>query len=69
MATTVTPTVEFTLALTAEERQELLGLLEHALGETRVEAHRTHTPAYREQVLREETVLRGLLQKLRADRA
>jgi len=38
------------LALDKEERTVLLGLLEQALGETRVEVHRTHTPDSRMQV-------------------
>ena len=58
-------TSEFTLTLTTEERDELLRLVEQAFGDTRVEAHRTHTPGYREQVLHEETVLKGLIEKLR----
>jgi hypothetical protein len=39
-------------------------LLKHALGETRVEVHRTHTPGYREDVKAEESLLRGLLKKI-----
>ncbi len=52
------------LAIDAEERAELLTLLERELGETRVEAHHTHTPKFREGVLHEEAVLRRLLEKL-----
>jgi hypothetical protein len=59
------PTSEHTITLTAEQRTELLHLLEHTLGETRVEAHRTHTPDYRDGVLRKEAMLRELIQKLR----
>ena len=39
-------------------------LLERALGETRVEVHRTHTPGFRDQVLHQEAVIRRLLEKL-----
>lgn len=55
--------MQFTL--TASEREYLLGLLEAALGDTRVEVHRTHTPGYREQVLQQENLIRQLLGKLR----
>jgi hypothetical protein len=56
---------EHYLILTAEERVYLVDLLNSVLSETRVEVHRTHTPAYREQVLHAEDVVRGLLTKLR----
>jgi hypothetical protein len=55
---------EFQLVLNAQEKEYLLNLLKAALGETRVEVHRTHTPGYREQVLGEENLVRGLLAKL-----
>src|SRR3954453_20557911 len=45
---------EHYLVLTAEEREYLANRLNSALSETRVEVHRTHTPAYRERVLHEE---------------
>jgi hypothetical protein len=54
-----------TLALTEEERQELVTLLEQALSDTRVAVHRTHTPGYREDVIHQEKVLRALLEKVR----
>jgi hypothetical protein len=53
------------LTLDDEERNLILNLLDHALGETRVEAHRTHTPSYRTDVLHNETVIRRLIEKLR----
>jgi hypothetical protein len=57
---------EVPLTLTAEERAFLLRLLEAVLGETRVEVHHTHfSPEFREQVLREEKMVRGLLEKVR----
>jgi hypothetical protein len=52
------------LALTMEERDSLLHLLRQALGEARVEVHRTHTPAFREVVLGQEVLLRNLIEKL-----
>ncbi len=46
-----------------EERAELVRVLEQVLRDTRVEIHRTHTPEYRERVIGEGTLLRGLLEK------
>ena len=57
---------EFRLELTAREREYLAGLLQAALSETRVEVHRTHTPDFRDQVLGEENLVRGLLAKVQA---
>jgi hypothetical protein len=57
---------DFTLRLTVEEQAALVRLLDTALGESRVEARRTHfSPEFREQVLAEEKQLAGLLKKLR----
>jgi hypothetical protein len=50
-------------AIDVEERAELLTLLERELAETRVEAHHTHTPSFRDGVLHQEAVLRRLLDK------
>ncbi len=55
----------WTVVLDEEERSELSQLLDHALRETRVEVHHTHTPDFRDQVQRREEVLRRLLEKLR----
>jgi len=56
---------EMHLSFTTEELALLHRLVESALGEARVEVHRTHhTPAYREQVKAEEAMLRGLLEKM-----
>ena len=52
------------LTLTAEERECLVGLLEAALKETRVEEHRTRTPSYREHVVRQEDLIAAVLRKL-----
>jgi hypothetical protein len=59
---------DVSVMFTEEERAELLRLVEHSLGETRVEVHRTHTPDFRADVQREEQVLRGLLTKLSRSR-
>jgi hypothetical protein len=52
------------LTLTPEERQFLVGLLEMAMKDTRVEEHRTRTLSYREYVLKQERLLESLLSKL-----
>jgi hypothetical protein len=54
-----------TLTLEKDELSELLPLLEHALGETRVEVHHTHTPDFRAQVKHRETILKALIEKLK----
>ena len=53
-----------TFMFSEEERVEMVRLLEQVLGETRVEIHRTHTPDYRDRVMGQESLLRGLLVKL-----
>jgi hypothetical protein len=53
-----------TLILSGKERDTLLGMLRQALGETRVEVHRTHTPNFRDMVLDQEAIIRGLIEKL-----
>ena len=52
------------ITLSPEERQYLLRILETAIGESRVEAHRTHTPDFRERVHEEQNLLKNLLSKL-----
>ncbi len=54
------------LTLTAEERQVLVDLLKRVLKNERIEEHRTRTPLYRENVIREETLLGNVLKKLGA---
>lgn len=54
----------YTLGLSDRERDFLLGLLRQAHGESRVEAHRTHTPDFRELVLGQESVIRSLIERL-----
>lgn len=57
---------EMSLSLTANEHVTLVRVVEAALGESRVEARRTHfSPEFREQVLAEASLLAGLLRKLR----
>jgi hypothetical protein len=55
---------ESQLALTAEEHEYLVGLLEAVLKETRVEEHRTRTLSYREHVVHKENLIVALLNKL-----
>jgi len=56
---------EMHVTFTTEELDLLHRLVHTALGDARVEVHRTHhTPSYREQVKAEEAMLRGLLEKL-----
>jgi hypothetical protein len=65
MSTETAKPIEGHLALDAEERAELVAILERALAETRVEAHRTHTPDFRDEVHRQQSVIRRLLEKLK----
>ena len=55
---------EIQLTLTAEEHEYLAELLETVLKNTRIEEHRTRTPAYRQHVLERENVIVGLLSRL-----
>jgi hypothetical protein len=57
---------EFALTLTAEEREQLLLLLEQALKEARIEEHRTDAPGFRHKVQHQEEILQRLVGKLRA---
>jgi hypothetical protein len=65
MSAPSTKSVEFTLTLNAEEHEHLLNLLEQAYRTTIVEVHRTDSSDFRKYVQRKETVIRGLLDKLR----
>lgn len=56
---------EYSLVLNEQERAELLRLLEAALVDTHAEKRRTEAPAYRVQVGTEESLLRGLTEKVR----
>lgn len=53
------------LDLTAEERDLLVGLLERALAEIRVEARHTDDPGFRERVQHERDALRRLTDRIR----
>jgi hypothetical protein len=61
----VTSTSEFTLTLNEEQRTHLLSFLEQALEDAHAEARRTDAPGYQEVVHRNESMLRGLIDKLR----
>jgi hypothetical protein len=54
-----------TLTLTEEERVELLAWLEQKLKNKLVEEHRTETAAFRAHVVRQEAILRRLIEGLR----
>lgn len=55
---------DFTMAVTADERQFLLDLLEASLKNLRVEEHRTRAPSFREHIIKQEAALESLLKKL-----
>ena len=55
------------LTLTDAERDLLVGLLEGALGDKRVEVRRTEFSKFRDQLVHEEDLLRGMLQKVRPE--
>lgn len=53
------------LELSAEERDELVRIVENYLSDTRVEVRRTRTAEYRDQLHEEQDLLTGLLEKLK----
>jgi hypothetical protein len=61
---TVTESPCCTLALTGEERELLLKVLEQALRDKQIENHRTDSITFRQLVQRQETLLQNLLEKL-----
>ncbi|MBV8312120.1 MAG: hypothetical protein JO344_17195 [Planctomycetaceae bacterium] len=63
MAATTVPETR-TFMFSEEERVEMVRLLEQSLREIRGEIHKTHTPEYRNRVIGQESLLRGLLAKL-----
>jgi hypothetical protein len=65
MPATITRNADCTLALTQEEREQLMNLLEQALRDKEIEVHRTEAINYREHVQHQEDVLEDLLDKLR----
>jgi len=58
-------TTEAALTLTEEERTFLVGLLEQALHDKKIEEHRTDSIEFKEHVVHEVTLLRGLIDRLR----
>ena len=54
-----------TIDLADSERDLLVRLLDHAIGEIRVEVRRTRTPDFHDSLVNEEQVLKGLLAKIR----
>jgi len=56
---------KFTLTLDETERAELLILLEREVRETHVEARRTESHDYQDEVHHQETILHRLIDKLR----
>jgi hypothetical protein len=63
--TPATTTTVFQLPLTTGERAVLLRMLQAEVQDTRVERRRTEDPDYHDEVVRYETVLEGLLEKVR----
>jgi len=53
------------LTLTPDEHAELLSILEQAHLNMRVEQRRTDAKSYREKLLQKESVVHGLLEKVR----
>jgi hypothetical protein len=54
------------LELSTDERDLLQRLIEREIGDTRVEARRTATREFHDQLQRDEASLRSLLQRLQA---
>jgi hypothetical protein len=54
-----------TLALSGEEREFLLRVLEQRFHDKQIEEHRTEAFDFRERVRHEEALLQGLIDKLR----
>jgi hypothetical protein len=52
------------IEFTAEEQEFLVTLLQAELKEMLVEEHRTRAPTYRQHILRNEELIRGLLARL-----
>ena len=61
----IAQSTDFTLTLNEVERAALLNLLEREMRETHVEARRTESPDYQDEVHHQETVLHRLIEKLR----
>lgn len=57
------------VSLSTDEMALLRRMLKTALGDVRVEVHRTHQPEFREEVKEEEEILRGLVEKFKTQSA
>jgi hypothetical protein len=55
---------ETQLTLTAQEREQLIDLLQEVLKETKIEEHRTRTLSFRDVVLQKEQAIVSVLRKL-----
>ena len=64
MSAQVSQQSRYTLTLSDQERESLLGLVQQALADARVAAHRTHTPDYRALIIGQAVLLRELVEKL-----
>jgi hypothetical protein len=65
MAAPSTDAPVVTLSLTEQERTFLLGVLDQALREKRIEVHRTDALEYREHLEQQEVLLNQLVERLR----
>ena len=63
MSTDAPRKASLSLSLDEEESTELLQLLEVALQDLRVEVHRTHSPNYRERLVKREALLKRLIER------
>jgi len=54
-----------TFELSAEEREEIVKLLENALAETKIEFRRTRNPEWRDKLREEEEMYCALLDRLK----
>jgi len=65
MSTDSTTPAGLLLSIDPEEQVLLKEMLEHALGEARVEAHHTDNRQYRESILHRTELMRGLIERLK----
>ena len=56
--------MDFQLKLTADERSYLVELLQNTLKEVRVEEHRTRSPSFRENIIKDEEHILAIQKKL-----
>jgi hypothetical protein len=55
------------LVVSRPERELLLRLLDKALGDTRAEVRRTRNPTWHDGLKNDESLLRGLIEKIRGN--